>query len=96
MLAIRSVPRPSPGCFVTTIYIGTLHIQNKLCTLGFDVTCPVHDNCTSTLTAYENLSEFDIGKDNGKQFGSQNVVVRYIVTYGDARSAEGVCCRNAM
>ena len=47
-----------------------------------------HDNCTATLTVDENLSEFDIGKDIGKQFGSQNV--RYVVTDGDARSAEGV------
>ena len=77
--------------------IVALHIQNKLCTLGaslrrrgFDVTCPGHDNCTATLRADENLSEFDIGKDIGKQFGSQNVAVRYVVTDGDARSAEGV------
>ena len=53
-----------------------------------DLTCPVHDNCTATLTAYENLSEFDIGKDIGKQFGSYNVT--YVVTDGDARSAEGI------
>ena len=46
--------------------------------------------CTATLRADENLSEFDIGKDIGKQFGSQNVAVRYVVTDGDARSAEGV------
>ena len=57
---------------------------------SFDVTCPGHDNCTATLTADENLSEFDIGKDIGKQFGSQNVAVRHVVTDGDARSAEGV------
>ena len=77
--------------------IVALHIQNKLCILGaslrrkgFDVTCPGHDNCIATLTADENLSEFDIGKDIGKQFGTQNVAARYVVTDGDARSAEGV------
>ena len=42
------------------------------------------------MRADENLSEFDIGKDIGKQFGSQNVAVRYVVTDGDARNAEGV------
>ena len=42
------------------------------------------------MTADENLSEFDIGKDIGRQFGSQNVAVRYVITDGDARSAEGV------
>ena len=77
--------------------IVALHIQNKLCTLGSSlrrrgiyVTCPGHDNCTATLTEDKNLSEFDIGKDIGKQFGSQNVAVRCFVTDGDSRSAEGV------
>ena len=75
--------------------IVAIHVEIKLCTLGaslrrrgFYVTCSGHDNCTATLTASKNLSEFDIGKDIGKQFGSENVAVRYVVTDGDARSAE--------
>ena len=74
-----------------------ISIQNKLCSLGAslrrrgqDVTCPGHANCTATLPADEPLSEYTAGVDIGRQFASQNVGLRYVVTDGDARSAEGV------
>ena len=80
-----------------------LHIHNnKLCTMGaslrrrgFDVTCPGHDNCTAALTADENLSEFDIGKDIGNECCSQNVAVRYVVTeeYGSVYLLQECFCR---
>ncbi|MEG7521476.1 MAG: hypothetical protein M3H12_00005, partial [Chromatiales bacterium] len=74
-----------------------ISIQNKLCSLGAslrrrgqDVTCPGHANCTATLPADEPLSEHRAGFDIGQQFAAQNVGLRYVVTDGDARSAEGV------
>ena len=42
------------------------------------------------MTADENLPEFDIGKEIGKQFSSQHVAVTYVVKNGDARSPERV------
>ena len=74
-----------------------ISIQNKLCALGasmrrrgLDVTCPGHKNCTATLPADQPLSEYVAGIDIGRQFAKQNVGIRYVVTDGDARSAEGV------
>ena len=74
-----------------------ISIQNKLCVLGvsmrrrgLDVTCPGHINCTATLPADQPLSEYVVGMDIGRQFAEQNVDIRYVVTDGDARSAEGV------
>ena len=72
-------------------------IQKKLCSLGaslrrrgIDVTCPGHDNCTATQPATEPLSEYTAGLEIGRQFTLQNIGLRYVVTDGDAHSAEGV------
>ena len=74
-----------------------ISIQNKLCALGasmrrrgLGVTCPGHANCTATLSADQPLSEYVAGMDIGRQFAEQNVGIRYVVTAGDARSAEEV------
>ena len=77
--------------------IGSINIQNKLCSLGtslrkhgVNVTCPGHANCTATLPANEPMSEYTAGAEIGQQFAAQDVGLRYIVTDGDAHSAEGV------
>ena len=74
-----------------------INIQNKLCSLdaslrrqGVNVTCPGHANCTATLPAKEPLSKYTVGAGIGRQFAAQDVGLRYIVTDGDAHSAEGM------
>ena len=54
------------------------------------MTCPGHINCTAILPVDQLLSEYIAGIDIGRQFAKQNVGIRYVVTDGDARSAEGV------
>ena len=52
--------------------------------------CPVHVNCTATLPTNEPLSKYTAGAETGRQFAVQDVGLQYIVTDGDAHSAEGV------
>ena len=47
-------------------------------------------NCTVTLPVDQPLSEYVAGIHIGRQLAKQNVGIRYVVTDGDARSAEGV------
>ena len=58
---------------------------------GFDVECPGgHEDCTSNLYRAAPLSEYEMGKALGEQLGLQNILIRYVTTDGDGRSAKGI------
>lgn len=73
-------------------------MENKLCwtgswlrNRGFTVHCPGgHEGCTATLPAAEPLSELKMGEKLGQMFADDRVLVKYVTTDGDARTAEGV------
>jgi hypothetical protein len=79
-------------------YIVAACFQNKLCWTGawlkgqgIDVTCPGgHTDCTANLSPYAPLSEFAMGKHIGDQLSLQGVLIKYVTTDGDSRSASGV------
>ena len=73
------------------------HLQNKLCWVGsylrnkgFDVQCPGHPDCTANIQKEEPLSEYKIGEKLGEDLVNNDLLVHYVVTDGDARSAEGI------
>ncbi|KAK6184549.1 hypothetical protein SNE40_006999 [Patella caerulea] len=73
-------------------------MQNKLCWTGawlkgkgLSVDCPGgHEGCTANLLAEAPLSELDMGRNLGKAFALQDVLVKCVTTDGDGRSAEGI------
>lgn len=75
-----------------------LYVENKLCyqgawlrNKGFNVTCPGgHAGCSATYDDVMPFSEYEIGKELGKQMALDNILVKYVTTDGDAKSAEGV------
>ena len=75
-----------------------LYTENKLCWVGaslrnkgYDVECPDgHTNCTSAIAPEDPISEYNIGKQLGRQMTGQSVFVKHAVTDGDARSAQGL------
>lgn len=73
-----------------------IHIENKLCPVGsrrrnegFDVACPNHPGCTATMIPPDPFSEKRIGQHLGDYFKKQQIKVKYVITDGDGRSAEG-------
>lgn len=76
----------------------SLYLENKLCwngawlrNRGYDVTCPGgHIGCTATKAKEDPLSEYDIGRSIGREFASQGLPLKYVVTDGDGCSAKGV------
>ncbi len=73
------------------------HLVNKLCTVGswlrnrgFNVQCPEHPDCTANLLETDPISEKDIGEAIGEDLIRDEILVRYVATDGDARSADGV------
>lgn len=74
------------------------YMENKLCwtgswlrNRGFAVHCPGgHEGCTATLPAADPLSELRMGEKLGDMFADEQVLVKYVTTDGDARTAEGV------
>ena len=73
--------------------------HNKLCwtgawlmNKGFDVSCPDgHEGvCTANVKATLPLSEYLIGREIGTALAMQDVLVKYAVTDGDGRSAQGI------
>ena len=74
------------------------YIENKLCwtgswlrNRGFAVYCPGgHEGCTATIAGTETLSELRMGEKIGDMFAADQVLVKYVTTDGDARTAEGV------
>lgn len=74
------------------------YMDNKLCwtgswlrNRGFAVDCPGgHEGCTATIAAAEPLSELRMGEKIGDMFADEQVMVKYVTTDGDARTAEGV------
>lgn len=74
------------------------YMENKLCwtgsclrNKGFSVQCPGgHEGCTATISAAEPLSELKMGEKLGDMFADEQVLVKYVTTDGDARTAEGV------
>ena len=74
-----------------------LHIENKLCWVGswlrnngFDIQCPGHPDCTATVNSEDPFSERVIGQKIGDDIADDGLLIRYVITDGDARSAEGV------
>ena len=75
-----------------------VYTENKLCWVGaslrnkgYDVECPGgHANCTATIAPEDPLSEYNIGRQLGRQLTGQGVLVKHAVTDGDARSAQGL------
>ena len=73
--------------------------HNKLCWTGswlkgkgLNVTCPDGHagTCTANVKPTNPLSEYLMGKEIGLQIDRQNVLVKYAVTDGDGRGAEGI------
>ncbi|CAC5422149.1 unnamed protein product [Mytilus coruscus] len=73
--------------------------HNKLCWTGawlkgkgLDVTCPDGHagTCTANVKPTTPLSEYLMGKEIGLQVDRQNVLIKYAVTDGDGRGAEGI------
>lgn len=73
--------------------------QNKLCwtgawlkNKGLEVTCPDGHSgvCTANVKSTVPLSEYLMGKEIGKQLALQDVLVKYAVTDGDGRAAQGI------
>ncbi|CAC5411842.1 unnamed protein product [Mytilus coruscus] len=59
---------------------------------GLDVTCPDGHagTCTANVKPATPLSEYLMGKEIGLQVDRQNVLIKYAVTDGDGRGAEGI------
>ncbi|CAC5404695.1 unnamed protein product [Mytilus coruscus] len=59
---------------------------------GLDVTCPDGHagTCTANVKPTTPLSEYLMGKEIGLQIDRQNVLIKYTVTDGDGRGAEGI------
>lgn len=73
-----------------------LFTENKLCWLGsrmrnqgLDVQCPGHPNCTASMSPAEPLSERQIGLHIGNELKESDIKLKYVITDGDGRSAEG-------
>lgn len=74
------------------------YLESKLCwtgswlrNKGYAVHCPGgHEGCTATIPATEPLSELRMGEKLGDMFADERVLVKYVTTDGDARTAEGV------
>lgn len=73
------------------------HLINKLCPVGtwlrnrgFNVQCPGHADCTANISGTDPISERDIGEEIGENLINDGILVRYVTTDGDARSADGV------
>ena len=49
--------------------------------------CP---ECTANLSAFVPLSEYEMGRKIGTQLALEGMLVKYAITDGDARSAEGI------
>ena len=78
-----------------------VYLENKLCWAGswlrnngFEVQCPGHPDCTATINEHDPLSEKNMGQKVGEDLAGDGLAIRYVVTDGDARSADGV--RQAM
>ena len=73
-------------------------MENKLCwrgsrlrNKGFKVQCPGgHTGCTATLPTADPLSELRIEEKLAEKFAKEQVMVKYVTSDGDARTAEGV------
>ena len=73
------------------------HLENKLCwtgtwlrNRGFAVQCPGHTACTATMDEADPLSERNIGQKIGDDLANSDLLVQYVTTDGDGRSAEGI------
>ncbi|CAG2189860.1 unnamed protein product [Mytilus edulis] len=74
-----------------------LHLINKLCWVGawlrgkgYDVECPNHEHCTANTNRYDPLSEKDLGYEIGKKIATNELLVDYCTTDGDAKSVKGL------
>lgn len=74
-----------------------LFVQNKLCyegswlrSHGYTVSCPGHPCCTANTDRTYPLSEFTMGEKIGENFCLDDLLIKYVCTDGDARSAEGL------
>ncbi|CAC5420799.1 unnamed protein product [Mytilus coruscus] len=73
------------------------HLVNKLCWVGawlrgegYDVECPNHEHCTAKTNRYDPLSEKDLGYEIGKKIATNDLLVDYCTTDGDAKSVKGL------
>ncbi|CAC5381722.1 unnamed protein product [Mytilus coruscus] len=85
---IRGVKEPSH----IPVAIDTRYNSAWLKGKGLDVTCPDGHagTCTANVKPTTPLSEYLMGKENGLQVDRQNVLIKYAVTDGDGRGAEGI------
>lgn len=74
-----------------------IHVESKLCYVGawlrgrgFDVACPDHADCSATIDDVQPFSEYNIGRRIGERLASENILVKYITTDGDGKSAQGI------
>lgn len=75
-----------------------VYMENKLCyqgawmrAKGYHVYCPGgHAGCSATSEETEPLSEYKMGRKLGEQLALEGIMVNYICTDGDGRSAAGV------
>ncbi len=74
-----------------------VYTANKLCwtgawlkNKGYDITCPGHADCSANYSQVAPFSEFEAGKELGKQAIAQRIVISHVTTDGDGRSADGV------
>ncbi|CAC5406594.1 unnamed protein product [Mytilus coruscus] len=85
---IRGVKEPSH----IPVAIDTRYNSAWLKGKGLDVTCPDGHagTCTANVKPTTPLSEYLMGKEIGLQVDRQNVLIKYAVTDGDGRGAEGI------
>lgn len=74
-----------------------LYTQNKLCwngaylrSKGYNIKCPNHIECTANTASITPLSEYEMGKQIGKDFGLDNILIENVCSDGDSRSCDGV------
>ncbi|WP_419633460.1 hypothetical protein, partial [Thiolapillus sp.] len=80
-------------------YIVSAFTQNKLCPKGAllrskgdqTATCPGgHTGCIANVDKLESLSEYESGREIGRNIAGAGVTVAYCTTDGDSRLHKGV------
>lgn len=74
-----------------------VHVESKLCYVGawlrgrgYDVSCPEHADCSATINDVQPFSEYNMGRRIGERLASEDILVKYVTTDGDGRSAQGI------
>ena len=54
------------------------------------MSCPGHQGCTATICVVDPISEYEIGRQIGVSFAQQQVVLKFVATYGDVKAFHGL------